>query len=155
MLTYRYWPAEAVIVQCYEGHGSPAQLRRYYELLAQEPGFDGLCDTLIDLRGLTSSGWDAQDVLKASMRLNMRPGPPRTLRYAMIAPGELALGMARMFEGFAGMIAGMQARSFATAPEAAAWLGLHAPVDHYLDPAGLKPVDVPDPDPVMPEGSRT
>ena len=153
MLKYRYWPGEAVIVQCYQGHGSPAQLRRFYELLAHEPRYEGLCDMLIDLRGLTSSGWRAQDVMKASMRLNMRPVPQRSLRYAMIAPGELALGMANMFEGFAGMIAGMQARTFATAPEAGAWLGLTRPVDAYLDPAGLTPVDVPDPlpEPLVPD----
>ena len=145
MLKFRFWPGEAVIVQSYQGHGSPEQLRRFYEMIAQEPEFDGLCDMLIDLRGLTSTSWSAQDVLKASMRLNIRPAPRRRLRYAMIAPGELALGMANMFAGFAGVIEGMQARSFVGAPEATAWLGLQQAPDHYLDTTGLIPVDIPDP----------
>lgn len=140
MLKYRYWVREGLIVQRHEGRSTPRDLRRFYEMLAQEEGYVGLTDTLIDLTPLTSSGWQADDVVKASMRLNMRPDPAHTLRYAMIAPGAFARGMAGMFEGFAGMINGMEVRTFDSATEAGAWLCLSGPVAPFLDPAHMTEV---------------
>lgn len=140
MLKYRYWAREGLIVQRHEGRSTPRDLRRFYEMLAQEEGYCGLTDTLIDLTPLTSSGWEADDVVKASMRLNMRSDPAGRLRYALIAPGAFARGMAGMFEGFAGMIEGMEARTFDSASEAGAWLCLPGPVTPFLDPAGMTEV---------------
>lgn len=87
--------------------------------IAADPAFDASFSSLADLSRVTSIDIDPAGV--ASVALAPLFGP--TTRRAIVAPSDLAFGMARMFATYADQ-ASQDVRVFREMALAEAWLGL-------------------------------
>ena len=95
------------------------ELRDVMTRIAADPAFDADFASLADLSGITSIDIDPSGVASIALAPVFAPATRR----AIVAPTDLAFGMARMFATYAGQ-ASQDVRVFRDMALAEAWLGL-------------------------------
>lgn len=109
-----------------QGHLTVDDLIRYQEETSADPVTSGL-DELLDLSACTSIEGDVEGaarVAAAAARARARRSPGKL---AILAPGDLAFGLARMYQAMAeGVEPPREIRVTRTAEDAAGFLGLAA-----------------------------
>lgn len=107
----------------------PDDVRAFQDELMADPGPTAGLDEIYDLTGITSLELSSEDIARIGSRAGHRRSRVRTGRIAVVARGDLAFGLARMFQ--ARMETGAHDREQAThrtLDEALAWLGVKGEV---------------------------
>lgn len=116
-------PSQGRIHTVVQGHLTIEDLNGYYEALREHPEFDPALDELFDLSEASSTSVAASDLRDFSASVARRADRRQNVRMAVVAPCDLAFGMARMYE-LLQTEAGSHIHVVRTRPEAEAWLTL-------------------------------
>lgn len=116
-------PSQGRISTVVQGHLTVEDLNDYYEALHEDPGFDAALDELFDLSEASGTSVAASDLRDFSAAVTRRADRRRNVRMAVVAPCDLAFGMARMYE-LLQTEAGRHIHVVRTRREAEAWLTL-------------------------------
>lgn len=123
-ITYELRPDDRVVVFVHSGTVPDDEFISFYKTFFENTQFDKSFNLLVDLRQTDSSIRStealqqfAEYILQHYANIADRP------KIAVVAPEDIAFGLARMYEAFSGLVP-WEFVVFRTAESALAWLGL-------------------------------
>ena len=111
--------ARRVVVSRAWGELSTADFLAHYQAVATDPSFDPTFAQLVDLREVTAFALDTGTIRAKAVTSHFQPG----VRRAIVAPSDIAFGLARMFSTYAES-ASQTVAVFRAIDEAEHWLGI-------------------------------
>ena len=117
--------ARRVVVSRAWGELSTADLLSHYRAVAADPAFDPTFAQLVDLREVTTFTLDTGVLRSRAAHSLFQPG----VRRAVVAPSDVAYGLARMFGTYAES-ASQTIAVFRAIGEAEHWLGIDITAAH-------------------------
>ena len=115
--------ARRIVVSRAWGGLSTVDFLAHFQAVGADPPFDPTFAQLVDLRDVTVFTLDTGTIREKAARSLFQPG----VRRAIVAPSDIAFGLARMFGMYAAS-ASQTVSVFRTIDEAERWLGLAAVV---------------------------
>ena len=116
--TYRIDSSRRLVEQFMSGKVEFAEALTMLARMRQDPLFDPKFDVIVDASGMTATDISFQAISQAASSGALNPFSKES-RCAVVAPGELAYGMARMYEA---VRRGGEYEIFRSISEAQAWL---------------------------------
>jgi len=128
-----------IVVSRAWGELSTADFLAHYQSVATDPSFDPTFAQLVDLRDVTAFALDTGTIRAKAVNSLFQPG----VRRAIVAPSDIAFGLARMFSTYAES-ASQTVAVFRAIDEAERWLGIEIAaarpsVTSQEQPAGQQP----------------
>ena len=111
--------ARRIVVSCAWGELSTADFLAHFQAVGTDPSFDPTFGQLVDLREVALFTLDTVTIREKAARSLFQPG----VRRAIVAPSDIAFGLARMFGMYAAS-ASQNVAVFRTIDDAERWLGL-------------------------------
>ncbi len=122
-ITFSYDPGTRVRTATYRGVITDASLLGAYEGLMSGPDYVPEHDSLVDLRSVTRFDVTAETLRVMIDRIAAQATGSRRPRTALVAPTDVAYGLARMYELLSGPDAPRHYQVFRDMDDALRWLG--------------------------------
>jgi hypothetical protein len=123
MITYRVLPEQRLVVAWHRGVASLSEFTRHVEARMADPSYSAAYDMLTDVSGLERhyTSEDLRQMADFARRFYASSGKGR--KHAIVASGDAAFGLSRMFEMLSEPGTVVEVRVFRTQAKALEWLG--------------------------------
>jgi hypothetical protein len=118
-ITYTIDAARSLVVTKIDGHIDEAEMRAHVAAAALDRRLDACCLAIVDISQWVETSVGSNVVAE----LAMSGRAPHRRKVALIAPGDMGYGLARVFQGFRGGSGGT-VEVFRQRADAEAWLGI-------------------------------